>query len=83
MQMYSVILPTVIASLCATGCSLSAEAPAANGIAAARRPPEWLAAIDRLAQTGEKAAARDELEAFRKAYPEYPVPDKLKKLLAP
>ncbi|HRH14310.1 MAG TPA: hypothetical protein PK225_08140 [Azonexus sp.] len=63
--------------------SLSAEAPAANGIAAARRPPEWLAAIDRLAQTGEKAAARDELEAFRKAYPEYPVPDKLKKLLAP
>ncbi|MBL8420795.1 MAG: hypothetical protein JNK92_09185 [Dechloromonas sp.] len=62
---------------------LSAEAPGANGIAAARRPPEWLAAIDRLAQTGEKAAARDELEKFRKAYPEYPVPDKLKKLLAP
>ena len=61
----------------------TAKAPAANGIAAARRPPEWLAAIDRLAQTGEKAAARDELEAFRKAYPEYPVPDKLKKLLAP
>lgn len=74
---------TAKARSASSGLSLSAEAPAANGIAAARRPPEWLAAIDRLAQTGEKAAARDELEAFRKAYPEYPVPDKLKKLLAP
>jgi hypothetical protein len=58
-------------------------APAANRAAAARSPSEWLAAIERLAGTGEKTAARAELEAFRKAYPDYPLPERLEKLLAP
>ena len=58
-------------------------APAANRAAAARSPSAWLAAIERLAGTGEKTAARAELEAFRKAYPDYPLPERLEKLLAP
>ena len=51
-------------------------------MAVARNPSDWLAAIERLAATGEKSAARTELESFRKAYPEYPVPSALEKLLA-
>ncbi|MGB8300378.1 MAG: hypothetical protein WCE67_04970 [Azonexus sp.] len=58
-------------------------APAANRAAVARSPSAWLAAIERLAGTGEKTAARAELEAFRKAYPDYPLPERLEKLLAP
>jgi len=58
-------------------------APAANRAAVARSPSAWLAAIERLAGTGEKMAARAELEAFRKAYPDYPLPERLEKLLAP
>ncbi len=65
------------------GVPPSSEAPAANRDAAARSPSDWLAAIERLAGTGEKLAARAELEAFRKAYPDYPVPESLEKLLAP
>ena len=65
------------------GVPPSSGAPAANQAAAARSPSDWLAAIERLAGTGEKTAARAELEAFRKAYPDYPVPERLEKLLAP
>jgi hypothetical protein len=65
------------------GVSPSSGAPAANQAAAARSPSDWLAAIERLAGMGEKLAARAELEAFRKAYPDYPVPERLEKLLAP
>lgn len=57
--------------------------PAAKRAAAAGSPSDWLAAIERLADTGEKTAARAELESFRKAHPEYPVPERLEKLLAP
>ena len=67
----------------APGVSPSTVAPSANRAAAARSPSEWLAAIERLAGTGEKTAARAELEAFRKAYPDYPLPERLEKLLAP
>ena len=42
-----------------------------------------LAAIERLAAAGERAVARAELEAFRKAYPDYPLPQGMEKLLAP
>jgi len=66
-----------------SGVAPSSGAPAANQAAAARSPSDWLAAIERLAGTGEKLAARAELEAFRKAYPDYPVPESLEKLLAP
>jgi hypothetical protein len=65
------------------GVSPSSGAPAANQAVAARSPSDWLAAIERLAGTGEKTAARVELEAFCKAYPDYPVPESLEKLLAP
>ena len=65
------------------GVPPSSGAPAANQAAAARSPSDWLAAIERLAGTGEKTAARVELEAFHKAYPDYPVPERLEKLLAP
>ncbi len=61
----------------------STAAPAANRAAAARSPSAWLAAIERLAAAGEKTAARAELEAFHKAFPDYPVPERLEKLLAP
>ena len=64
------------------GVPPSSGAPAANRDAAARSPSDWLAAIERLAGTGEKTAARAELEAFHKAYPDYPVPERLEKLLA-
>lgn len=67
----------------APGAAPSGGAPAANRVAAARSPADWLAAIERLAGTGEKTAARAELESFRKAHPEYPVPERLEKLLAP
>jgi hypothetical protein len=65
------------------GVAPSTLAPAANRAATARSPTDWLAAIERLAGSGEKTAARAELEAFRKAYPDYPVPERLEKLLAP
>ena len=67
----------------APGAAPSNGAPAASRDAAARSPSDWLAAIERLAAAGEKAAARVELEAFRKAYPDYPIPEGLEKLLAP
>ena len=65
------------------GVPPSSGAPAANQAAAARSPSDWLAAIERLAGTKEKTAARVELEAFHKAYPDFPVPERLEKLLAP
>ena len=65
------------------GVASSAVAPAANRAAAPRSPSDWLAAIERLAAAGEKIAARAELEAFHKAFPNYPVPERLEKLLAP
>ena len=67
----------------ARGGSPSPAAPAANRVAATRSASDWLAAIERLAGTGEKTAARAELEAFRKAFPDYQVPERLEKLLAP
>ena len=65
------------------GVSSSAVAPAENRAAATRSPSDWLAAIERLAAAGEKTAARAELAAFHKAFPDYPVPERLEKLLAP
>jgi hypothetical protein len=65
------------------GVSSSAVAPAANRAAATRSPSDWLAAIERVAAAGEKTAARAELEAFHKAFPGYPVPERLEKLLEP
>ena len=67
----------------APGIAPSSGAPAANRVDIARSPSDWLAAIERLAGAGEKTAARSELEAFRKAYPDFPVPERLEKLLAP
>ena len=67
----------------APGVATSTSVPAAKPAAAASNPSDWLAAIERLAAAGEKAAARVELEAFRKAYPDYPLPEGLEKLLAP
>jgi hypothetical protein len=67
----------------APGAAPSNGAPAASRDAAARSPSDWLAAIERLAGKEEKSAARAELEAFRKAYPDYLLPEKLEKLLAP
>jgi hypothetical protein len=58
-------------------------APAANRAAATRSPSDWLAAIERLAAAGEKTGARAELEAFHKAFPDYPVPERLERLLEP
>ena len=66
-----------------SGVAPSSGAPATNQAAASRSPSDWLAAIERLAGTGKKTAARVELDAFRKAYPDYPVPERLEKLLAP
>jgi len=65
------------------GVSSSAVAPAANRAAATRSPSDWLAAIERLAAAGEKTGARAELEAFHKAFPDYPVPERLERLLEP
>ena len=65
------------------GVSSSAVAPAANRVAATRSPSDWLAVIERLAAAGEKTGARAELEAFHKAFPGYPVPERLERLLAP
>jgi hypothetical protein len=67
----------------APGVATSTSVPAAKRAAAASSPSDWLAAIERLAAAGDKAAARVELEAFRKAYPDYPLPEGLEKLLAP
>jgi hypothetical protein len=75
--------PGPAAAGAAPGAAPSSGAPVANRAAAARNPSDWLAAIERLAGTGEKTAARAELEAFRKAYPDYPLPERLEKLLAP
>jgi len=67
----------------APGVVPSSGAPAANRVDTTRSPSDWLAAIERLAGAGEKTVARSELEAFRKAYPDFPVPERLEKLLAP
>lgn len=58
-------------------------APAGARSSEAASPSGWLAAIERLAAAGDKAAAGVELAAFRKAYPDYPVPERLEKMLAP
>ena len=75
--------PGAAAAGAVSGVAPSSGAPATNQAAAAGSPSDWLAAIERLAGTGEKTAARVELDAFRKAYPDYPVPKRLEKLLAP
>ena len=58
-------------------------APAGARSSEATSPSDWLAAIERLAAAGDKAAAGVELAAFRKAYPDYTVPERLEKMLAP
>lgn len=58
-------------------------APAGVQSSEAASPSDWLAAIERLAAAGEKAAAGVELAAFRKAYPDYTVPERLEKMLTP
>jgi hypothetical protein len=65
------------------GAAPSSGAPAANRVVTATSPSDWLAAIERVAAAGEKTAARAELEAFHKAFPGYPVPERLEKLLEP
>lgn len=57
--------------------------PAAARLSATTSPSDWLAAIERLAAAGDEVDARAEFAAFRKAYPDYPVHDRLEKMLAP
>ncbi len=77
------VRPGPAAAGAAPGAAPSSGAPAANRDATARSASDWLAAIEGLAGDGKKSAARAELEAFRKAYPDYPLPERLEKLLAP
>jgi len=57
--------------------------PAADRAAASESrenlaPDEWLARIERLKREGRDAEAAASLEAFRKRYPDYPIPAALK-----
>ena len=45
---------------------------------AAQRPAEWLKRIEKLKQEGKQEEVKKELEAFRKRYPDYPIPAGLK-----
>lgn len=45
---------------------------------ASRTPAQWIEEIRRLRQVGDEVAARAQLAAFRRAYPDYPLPDDLK-----
>jgi resuscitation-promoting factor RpfA len=45
---------------------------------AAQRPEEWLKRIEKLKQEGKQEEVKKELEAFRKRYPDYPIPAGLK-----
>lgn len=59
----------------------AAAAPAAQQLrsrAIARSPDDWLAAIRKLREQGQPEAAAREWEAFRKAYPDYPLPEDLR-----
>ena len=85
------------ASMADTGTTAEAFAPppqtksarevqgfAPSALQAAPSPPEpvdWLRRIAELRERAELEAARRELVDFRKAYPEYPVPEDLKPLL--
>jgi hypothetical protein len=55
--------------------------PSINGAAPAEAPEEWLARIMHLNEQGDTQTAIEEMARFRQHYPEYPVPDTLKKLL--
>jgi hypothetical protein len=41
---------------------------------ASLRPEDWLTRIGKLKQEGKREEFRKELQAFRKRYPDYPVP---------
>jgi hypothetical protein len=53
---------------------------AAPAVAAPRPPEVWLAEIRSLYQAGRDADARTALQAFRRAYPEQPIPEDLRAL---
>lgn len=68
------------ARLDATG---RAEAPSETDMEAAVEPPDaWLARIEELQAAGETEQARQALSRFREQYPDYPLPQTLKKLEA-
>jgi len=58
-----------------------AKQDAAAAAAPAARPQDWLANIDDLLRDGKEAEARRQLVGFRKQYPDYPLPERLKALL--
>jgi hypothetical protein len=49
--------------------------------AAADQPKDWLGKIDGLLRDGKDSAAREQLVAFRRQYPDYPIPQRLQALL--
>lgn len=50
-----------------------------SGAADAMRPPEaWLEDVRRLRREGREAEARESLDAFRRAYPAYVLPEDLR-----
>ncbi len=57
------------------------EAEAHAMAKSARDPAEWLKAIEKLRADGRTEQAAKELVEFRRAYPQYALPDKLKELL--
>ena len=66
----------------------SAPAPKANTRATVggyripqRDAKEWLQAIEGMLDTGDTATAAAQWKRFRKAYPDYPVPDTLSERL--
>jgi hypothetical protein len=52
-------------------------APVADEAKESRDPESWLAHIQSLRERGEAQAAARELDAFRAAYPDYPLPPEL------
>lgn len=54
-----------------------------DALAAPPEPAAWLARIERLQQTGELDAAREQLAAFRGRFPEHPLPAALEALREP
>jgi hypothetical protein len=46
-----------------------------------REAKEWLQAIERMLDTGDTATAAAQWKRFRKAYPDFPVPDTLSERL--
>ncbi|WP_028103824.1 hypothetical protein [Pseudoduganella violaceinigra] len=61
----------------AKSAALARPAAPADARAFFESPKEWLQAIERLLDAGDAQAASAQWKRFRKAHPEYPVPDTL------